>query len=251
MSHFFDQVKSALEQRQRQNRSLNVFLRDDDIDDDEASLRALLQICLRHNTPINLAVIPGRLTSAAASLLNDLLQQKPKLIELNQHGWLHLNHEREGKKCEFGASRNFAEQLADIAAGLARMNEAFGQNWFPMFVPPWNRCTATTATALDELGFRVLSREHSQPAFEGHQFAELPVTLDLYRWRGGAELRSPEEIATELSRQISENDRIGIMLHHKVMDDAAFDLLNELLQLFTRFPLVQRHTFQSLLKLTH
>jgi len=181
MNPFFDQVKSALEQRQRQNRWLNVFLRDDDIDEDEVSLRALLQICLRHNTPINLAVIPGRLTSAAASLLNDSLQQAPRLIELNQHGWLHVNHEREGKKCEFGASRNFAEQLADIAAGQARMNDAFGQNWFPVFVPPWNRCNATTATALVELGFRVLSREHSQPAFGGRQFAELPVTLDLYR----------------------------------------------------------------------
>ncbi len=251
MIPFFDQVKSSLEQRQRQNRSLNVFLRDDDIDDDEASLRALLQICLRHNMPINLAVIPGRLTLAAASFLNDLLQQAPRLIELNQHGWLHLNHEREGKKCEFGISRNPAEQLADIAAGQARMNDAFGQNWFPVFVPPWNRCTATTATALDELGFRVLSREHSQSQFEGHRFTELPVTLDLYRWRGGAELRPPEELATELSRQIADDDRIGIMSHHKVMNDAAFDLLNELLQLLTRFPIVQRHTFQSLLKLTH
>lgn len=250
MSLFFDKVKSALEQRQRQNRLLNFFLRDDDIDDDETSLRTLLQICFRHNMPVNLAVIPGRLTPAAASFLNDTLQQHPKLIELNQHGWIHLNHEREGKKCEFGTSRNFAEQLADIAAGQSRMNEAFGQNWFPVFVPPWNRCTATTATALDEVGFQALSREHSQTPFEGRRFAELPVTLDIYRWRGGAALRSPEDLADEFSRQIINLNDIGVLLHHKVMTAAAFDLLSDLLQLFTHFPIVQPHTFQSLLNLS-
>ena len=47
---------------------------------------------------------------------------------------------------------------------------------------------------------------------------------------------------------IISNDRIGLLLHHKVMDDAAFALLSELLQLFNRFSIIQRHTFQSLLK---
>ena len=246
MNSFLDKLKSALEQRQQQGRPLNFFLRDDDVDDDEASLRTLLRICLQHNMPINLAVIPGRLTAAAASLLNNHLQQNPSLIELNQHGWLHLNHEREAKKCEFGASRNFAEQQADIAAGQSRMNEAFGKNWFPVFVPPWNRCTAATATALDQLGFHALSRDRSQP-LDGCRITELPVTLDLYRWRGGATLRSPEELAEELFQQITGEDTIGVLLHHKVMEDAAFNFLTALLQLFTRFPIVKSHTFQSLL----
>lgn len=248
MNSFFAKVESALERRQQQGRPLGFFLRDDDVDEDEASLRSLLKICLHHEMPVNLAVIPGRLTESATALLNECVQQNPKLVELNQHGWLHLNHEGEGKKCEFGLSRSFAEQFADIVAGQSKMNEAFGQNWFPAFVPPWNRCTAATATALDQLGFRALSRDTGQTPFEVCRFSEFPITLDLFRWRGGAALRLPEELATELTQQIISNDRIGLLLHHKVMTEVAFALLSELLQLFNRFSIIQRHTFQSLLK---
>lgn len=245
MNPCFDPIETALEQRQPQNRPLQFFLRDDDVDEDESTLRTLLALCFRHEMPINLAVIPGKLTAAAA-LLNGCAETHPNLVELSQHGWRHLNHEREGKKSEFGASRSFDEQLADIAAGQSKMNEAFGQNWFPAFVPPWNRCTTATATALDQLGFRVLSRDAGQPLFQNCRFTELPVSVDIFRWKGGAAFRSPEELAAELRQQINSQDRIGMMLHHKVMDDAAFAWLDEFLRLLNRFSVVQRHTFQSL-----
>lgn len=249
MKYSLDQLTSALEQRNQHGRPLNFFLRDDDVDDDEASLRTLLQICLQHSTPINLAAIPGRLTSAGTLFLNNFRQQHPGLIELTQHGWMHVNHESKGKKCEFGVSRNFAEQLADLIAGQTRMNEAFGPNWFPAFVPPWNRCTPTTVAALDELGFQALSRDHSQPFFTGCKVLELPITLDLYRWRNGAEVRPPEELIHELSEQVRDQDRIGIMLHHKVMDEDAFTFLANLLPVLTQFSVVQFHTFQHLFRL--
>ena len=246
MKSSFAQLESALGQRQQQGRPLHFFLRDDDVDEAEAALKTLLTLCWRYEIPINLAVIPGRLTDAAISLLDKWMQRNPKLIELSQHGSRHLNHERKGKKSEFGASRSFDEQLADIAAGQSKMNEAFGQNWFPAFVPPWNRCTTATATALDQLGFRVLSRDAGQPLFQNCRFTELPVSVDIFRWKGGAAFRSPEELAAELTKQINSQARIGMMLHHKVMDDAAFAWLDEFLRLLNRFSIVRRHTFQSL-----
>ncbi|HQR32624.1 MAG TPA: hypothetical protein PLK30_07805 [Blastocatellia bacterium] len=243
----FAPIEATLEQRQQQSRPLDFFLRNDDVDDDETLLRNLLQVCSRHNMPINLAVIPGRLTEAGALWLNECVQQYPELIELSQHGWMHVNHEREGRKCEFGQSRNLEEQLADITAGQKRMNEAFGQHWLPAFVPPWNRCTMTTATALDQLGFRALSRIAGQMPFSNCQFSEFPVTVDIYRWRGGAALRSTEELAPELAQQIISQDRIGLMLHHKVMDAQAFAFLNKLLELLNRFSIVHPQTLQKLL----
>ncbi len=240
MNSALAQLESALRQR---HTSLPLFLRDDDVAEDEPSLRQLLALCAQHETPINLAVIPGRLTEGAINYL----KQPRGLIELHQHGWQHLNHESTGKKCEFGANRDYAAQRADLAAGQARMNAAFGAHWFPAFTPPWNRCTATTAQALVELGFRALSRDASQPSFDDPRLAELPVTFDLFRWRGDATLRPLNELADELSLQIANADRIGIMLHHKVMDDTAFALLGEWLGLFKQFPLVQFHTLRSLL----
>ncbi|NOT60192.1 MAG: hypothetical protein HOP19_08200, partial [Acidobacteria bacterium] len=126
------------------NQPLSCFLRNDDVASDEPKLRQLLALCAKNETPISLAIIPERLTSEAVRLLTNSCG----LIELHQHGWRHTNHETIGKKCEFGASRDYETQYADLAAGQARMNEAFGTSWFPAFTPPWNRCTATTAQAL-------------------------------------------------------------------------------------------------------
>ncbi|MBI1762958.1 MAG: hypothetical protein HYR56_16145 [Acidobacteria bacterium] len=251
MNPFVAQLESALQQRARRDAPLRLFFRDDDVDEDEPSLHRLLNLFQHAETPLNLGVIPGRLTEAGLALLTTFQQRQPQLIELNQHGWLHTNHERTGKKCEFGPGRSFDEQLADIAAGQARMNTAFGSAWFPVFIPPWNRCTEATAQALEALDFRVLSRDHGHLTFAGARFSELPGTLDLYQWRGGAALRPLEELARELIQQVEQANTIGMLLHHKVMSDEALALLGELLRLFQQTPIVECHTFQSLLTHTH
>lgn len=248
MNPLLAQLETALQVRAQHGAPQRLFFRDDDVDEDEASLHRLLDLFLSAKTPISLGVIPGRLTDAAIASLTERQRQHPGLIELNQHGWQHTNHERTGKKCEFGPSRSLAEQLADIAAGRARMNAAFSTAWFPAFIPPWNRCTATTAQVLDQLGFRVLSRDAGQAAFAGARFGELPVTLDLYQWRGGAALRPLDELQRDFIKQIEQADTIGVLLHHKVMNDEAFALLQELLHLFQQASCVECYTFQGLLR---
>lgn len=227
---------------------LHVFFRDDDANEDVPPLRRLLQLFQCWQTPLNLAVIPGNLTAAGRDCLLQAAAT-PELIELHQHGWLHLNHEPAGRKCEFGPSRSFAEQWADIQQGQARMTEAFGSHWFPAFVPPWNRCTESTAQALEQLGFRVLSRDSGGAALAPHKLAEIPVTLDLFRWRGGPQLRPAAELIEAFGQQAQTNATIGVLLHHKVMDDAAFAFVEALLRLLQRFPVVRCYTLRQLVKL--
>jgi hypothetical protein len=241
-----DLLKSALAS---QTVPVRIFFRDDDVDEDEAPLRRLLSLFVERNTPINLGVIPGRLTAECIELLTGAVAAAPALIELNQHGWRHQNHEREGRKCEFGASRTYPEQLADITQGHARMTEAFGPNWFPVFIPPWNRCTEETLRAIDHLGFRALSAKQGSSVLTGYRFEEISITLDIYRWKGGARMKSPEEVTCELITQLSRQQTIGVVLHHKVMDDQAFSFLRSLLDALAAHPsagAVSFHTFQSL-----
>src|SRR5215475_3194338 len=193
-------LKSTLAQ---QTAPARIFFRNDDVDEDEAPLRRLLGLFLGRNTPVNLGVIPGRLTAACAGLLARSAGAAPALLELNQHGWRHDNYEREGRKCEFGASRTYAEQLADVAQGQARMTEAFGPNWSPVFIPPWNRCTEETRRAIDQLGFRALSAKQESSVMTGYRFEEISITLDIFRWNGGARLKPPEEIVDEMIAQLS------------------------------------------------
>ena len=77
--------------------------------------------------------------------------QRP--VGLHQHGLAHVNHEREGRKCEFGPSRDAAAQRRDIADGRERLAALLGDRVDPIFTPPWNRCTADTGAVLAELGF--------------------------------------------------------------------------------------------------
>ncbi len=248
MNSSLAQLMSALERRQEQSALLRLFFRDDDVDEDEATLRRLLRLFLRRETPINLGVIPGRLTEAGAGLLAQSISDAPALLELNQHGWLHINHEREGRKCEFGPSRTYAEQLVDIAQGQARMTEAFGPHWSPVFIPPWNRCAEDTYRALDQLGFHALSAKKENSVVTGYRFREISITLDFYNWRGGACLKPAEEIIGDLIAQVSRQQTIGVMLHHKVMDERAFAFLDSMLDTLASRQTVRFHTFQSLLR---
>ncbi len=244
------ELRPALERMQEAGRRINIFLRDDDIDEDEETLRLLLDICLSRNAPVNLEIIPSQLTQPGTQLLKSFKSASPELVELHQHGWQHLNHESEGRKCEFGPSRSFAQQLEDISWGKALLEATFGDRFFPAFTPPWNRCTADTLKVLDQLGFAVFSKDRDGPPADGYSFAEISTTLDLYRWKGNATMKPPAEIVEALLRQMADGvNPIGLLLHHKVMDAEAFYFLDQLLAELGGRPCVQFHTFQSLILL--
>jgi peptidoglycan/xylan/chitin deacetylase (PgdA/CDA1 family) len=233
---------SELQQQLTASNSIELFFRDDDVDEDEPTLRRLLDLFAQKNIPVILGVIPAKLTDECINLLSQFTAS----IEIVQHGWQHINHELTGRKCEFGSSRSFDEQLADIADGQARLHEAFGHNWFPAFIPPWNRCTPNTYQALEQLGFRVLSQLRKDVPHTGFSWQEISVTLDLYRWKDGATLRPQTELLQEIAQQLSQPLPIGIMLHHKVMDDEAFLFLEQLLKVLQQSLSVRFHIFESL-----
>jgi predicted glycosyltransferase len=238
-------LRTTLERLEAEGRPIHLFVRDDDIDEDEERLRHLLDIGLANGVPLSLAVIPGRLTEAGIRLLKEHKRFHPALIELHQHGWLHLNHEVNGRKCEFGPSRSLAQQLADIAEGKAVLAEIFGDRFYPAFTPPWNRCTAETLAVLDQLGFAVFSKDNGEPV-TGYSFREISITLDLFTWLNGAQLKPPAELTGELVRQMAAGLVIGLLLHHKVMDGEAFAFLGQLLAELRGYANVHFHTLQSL-----
>lgn len=248
MKEIIAQLRPALDELASTGRQAQVFFRDDDVDEDEPTLHQLLECFIRCDVPINLEVIPGRLTISSIGLLNQCQRYQPGLIELDQHGWQHVNHEPTGRKCEFGSSRSYDQQYEDIARGRKMLESAFGAAFSPVFTPPWNRCTPDTFRVLDELGFQVLSRDSSNAPITGYGFRELSITLDLYRWKNGAAMKAPEEIIRELGAQCRTQTRVGIMLHHKVMDEIAFELLEAMLTTLRQHPAVQLHSFQSLMQ---
>ena len=239
-----DKLESALAKLKASERTLDVFFRNDDVDTDETTLRQLIYTFWKLKIPLNLEVIPGRLTDSCVALLKKYDRSR---FELHQHGWQHINHEIAGRKCEFGFSRSYEQQLNDIARGQQRMNDAFGQSWSRVFTPPWNRCTEKTYHVLNQLGFEGLSKDSSKLPITGYKFREISITFDLYSWKIEPTMKLPENIFSELAGQVDELGRIGIMLHHKVMDATAFTFLERLIEAFSNCPSVRFHTLQTLL----
>jgi peptidoglycan/xylan/chitin deacetylase (PgdA/CDA1 family) len=208
---------------------VDVFFRDDDAGWEDARLLSLCDLFGALELPLDVAVIPNDLTER---LGRELL--KRDWLALHQHGFTHRNHEREGRKCEFGPSRSYEAQRHDIAAGRDILEALLG-DFMKIFTPPWNRCTFDTARAVHELGFAMLSREHRAEPFGLNRLAELPVHLDFARL-------SPEELDQRFAAHVAEGGPVGVMFHHAVMDREAFDRAGELLHLLARHESVRaRH----------
>lgn len=237
-------LHNALESVGSNEQPIHLFLRDDDIDSDEETLRTLTDITLSQGVPLNLEIIPGCLTPRTIRFLKNLKRIDPALIELNQHGWRHLNHEKEGRKCEFGPSRSFEDQYHDIAKGKRVLEDALEERFHPVFTPPWNRCTPDTFKVLDQLQFRVLSKDRGARPISGYGFREVSTSLDLYRWKEDPKLKDPDEIVQALITQFAGPSPIGLLLHHKVMDQEAFLFLDNLLQVLRAHPHVRLYTFE-------
>ena len=104
---------------------------------------------------VDLAAIPGAMTRGLARELCKRMAAAPDLLGVHQHGSTHLNHESEGRKCEFGPSRRAAQQRDDLARGQAQLAEFFVALLLPVLA--WIAATngmrgAVLAVFLYELG---------------------------------------------------------------------------------------------------
>jgi predicted deacetylase len=212
---------------------VEVFFRDDDAGWGDARLLRLADRFAAHGLPLDLAVIPAELTPALAEAL------LPRPVGLHQHGYAHLNHQRSGRKCEFGSDRSRAEQEADIAAGRDRLRALLGSRLDPFFTPPWNRCTRDTGKALVALGFAALSREHRAEPLG--LLVEVPVHLDVARL-------APDELDARFAAHVRAAGPVGVMFHHAVMEDEDFARADALLELLAGHAAVAPRTLAELVR---
>jgi peptidoglycan/xylan/chitin deacetylase (PgdA/CDA1 family) len=225
MSSWLDPLRRALDEAES---PAEFFFRDDDAGWRDDRLFALLDLFAAHGAPIDLAVIPSALTQGLAAALLGRAGRSPGRVEVHQHGFAHVNHETEGRKCEFGPSRAKDRQRRDIAAGRDRLRDMLGPSARPVFTPPWNRCTAATGECLVELGFRALSRDATAGPLGVPGLAEVPVRVDWFKKRKGARL-GREAWGALLADEVRGGGRVGVMLHHAEMDEGELEALGELL----------------------
>ncbi len=210
---------------------VDVFFRDDDAGWDDDRLFDLLDVLERHRLPLDLAVIPRELTAVLAESLAGRVRESDGRLGVHQHGLAHANREPSGRKSEFGPGRPREDQRRDIVEGRAILEEMLPGLAQPVFTPPWNRCTRTTAELLGELGFRVLSRHDSDPPLAVEGLVEIPVSVDwTFAKRDGARLTFGE-LGALAAAGARRGGPVGINLHHAAMDPDELGLFDRLCEL--------------------
>lgn len=210
-----------------------VWFRDDDAGWDDDRLMALLDVFERSGVPVDVAVIPAEITDGLSAAL--LPRARRGAIWLHQHGFAHVNHETQGRKCEFGPARSYAEQAADIVAGRDLLTEHLGDLVDPVFTPPWNRCTSDTAAAVAAAGLQVLSRDATATPLGEHTLAQVPVQVDWFGQRKGVRW-TREQLGQLIADRLLADDPVGVMLHHAVTDRDELARVEELVSLFSSHP---------------
>jgi len=228
----------------RREKQIKVFFRDDDGGWADERLQKLGDEFIQHELPLDVAVIPGALSSRSIDVIDTLLGAKGR-VAIHQHGFDHVNHQLSGRSCEFGSDRNRIQQHDDIALGQNKLNEVFGARVDPVFTPPWNRCTSDTAFALQSLGFQSLSRIIGSEEIE-NAVPELPVAVDWLKKRKGVRLTTAELINYISGLFDNEAEVIGIMLHHEHMDHGNRTMLYQFIDTLRDSQKVSFHSMMNL-----
>lgn len=206
---------------------MELILRDDDFGWDYARFRRLHALCAEYGFPLSAAAIPSECKPE---------ETKPwctqPFLEITAHGFAHENYQTEGKKGEFFTERNVMAAKVDLERTHALLSEQFGEVYFPLFIPPWNRIREEIVAELPKLGYLALSRfgvnKFSQP------FPEFNSQVDLHTRKVGY-YSSVAEILEDSQKAWQEQSEaeprfVSLMLHHTKMDDFAFAQMEDLLK---------------------
>jgi len=207
---------------------IDIFFRADDVAVPGAAFERMMDLFTTYRTPLALAVVPAWLTTDRWAYLvkwsgND------NLWCWHQHGWRHKNHERAGKRSEFGAERRRSDIIQDLEKGRYRLENLMGSAFCPVFTPPWNRCDRRTLYALRETGCRAVSLDVGSLQPVPAELNVIPVHVDLHTRKETDAEQGRRHLMAEL-RSALAGGTCGIMIHHQRMNDAAFRFLEQLLR---------------------
>ncbi len=207
-----------------------VLFRGDDVAVPGRNLQRMLDIFLRTERPLLLAVVPAWLRQDHWQELLRVSRDAP-LFTWGQHGWRHADHEACGKKNEFPPGRALAHKRADLLKGRERLLRIMGPRFSPVFTPPWNRMDQDSLELLPELGFVAVSADakllpHTPVLTQRLEFR--PVHVDLHTRREQTPAAALEGMLAEFARCLARG-RCGVMLHHQRMGLPSFDFLERLL----------------------
>ena len=200
------------------------WLRDDDAIEPGDMLDRLLELTETFEVPLTLAVIPAHTGDALAQQL-----AASEHVSVAVHGWSHTNHAAaDEKKQELGNHRPIDEILAELSNGYTQLSQLHRSGFVPLLVPPWNRIAPEIVDRLSELGFTAVSTFGDE---KSTALLSVNTQVDIIDWKGNRGGRPAIDLEAEIIDCL-EKDRsfIGVLTHHLVHDEAAWQFLQQLFE---------------------
>ena len=233
----FDDLEPELARWRHKGLVPRFWLRDDDSTRPTPALDRLLGLVHAYDTPLLLAVIPAGATEVLAKRIDGERMVTPAV-----HGYAHRRHTHKGvPPMELGGERPVGEILDELKAGRERLIGLFGERLSGILAPPWNRLSREVAARLHEAGFTALSTNSWHE--DGSSLPQLNTQIDIVDWANGRRGHSLEWATGELLRRLEQaRERggapLGILTHHLVHDEQAWDTLEGLIRILKERGLV-------------
>ena len=202
------------------------------------ALERLLHLKEHFDIPLALAVIPEQADPSLPDHIGDCV--------VLQHGFCHENFAAaDAKKSEFPETRPIDQITEALGTGKGRLESLFGDQFFPLLVPPWNRIGNEAVQTLPSLGFIGLSRYMVRAqAIPAPGLAEVNCHVDPINWRGDRRAVPMDALLDMVighlrARRLKIADPVeptGLLTHHLVHDEDLWAALYKLLAFLTSHP---------------
>ena len=105
-------------------------------------------------------------------------------------------------------------------------------------MPPWNRITPDIVTHLSELGFSAVSTFGDELTHEAaDELLSINTQVDIIDWKGSRGGRSAIDLEAEIIDYLQAGrSSIGILSHHLVHDESAWQFLEQLFKATSDHP---------------
>ncbi len=246
-SNWLDRLSRIL--LQRRIRPLRIFFRADDVGVSGTAFEALCRLFSFFRVPLALATVPSWLSERRLEKLFKVISYEDEIWGWHQHGWRHVNWEKDGSKSEFGMSRTETQKWLDIWKGYNKMQEIFGNHFLPVFTPPWHSLSQDTFAILKQVGFEAVSMDVKIPK-RSKKYGGLKnfrIYLDLHTRKTENSDYAFDELMADLKNLALSKEPAGIMINHKRINLNGFLFLANFIDLAMKNEKIIILSFRDLL----
>jgi hypothetical protein len=210
--------------------------RDDDAAEPCDELDRLLDVA--EGRPLALAAVPFFATAALAERLAD-----ERHVTIFQHGWKHQNHSADAPNSEYPAGRDEDAVARELSDGSAKLKRLFGDQFAPIFTPPWHGLHLGYLPLLKAAGFRGLSGKGRRSAPVDCGLIQNNIHCVPIQWSDPPGLGDPARHIGQLVGHLKQrrggsdpDETTGILTHHLVQTRESLQFIRGVIEVISAHP---------------